>query len=157
MESDKNVQLKIAEVLRKIGRKECFEKAELLANLENNSSRLNLRSIGLRDNEVQQLATVLRDMERKRDATIDSISFSYNTLLKDKGVIALITSLPISIRELGFVNCGIEEKGGQALLSWMRNAPNLKMMCAEQNSFSDKLKSAFRKFSIDNPDILLVV
>jgi hypothetical protein len=157
MEQDKNSQLRVAEILRSFDRKECFEKAELLANSEHKSSSLNLRNLGLKATEVLELAFVLKDIENKGGSTIDSISFSYNSSLEDKGAVTLIKSLPISIRELGFVNCGIGENGGQELLNWMRNAPSLKMICAEQNLFSDKLKSNFIKFSVENPQIIVVV
>lgn len=157
MKQHKNIQSKIAEVLRRIGRKECLEKAELLTGSENKSSSLNLRSLGLIHTEAMQLALVLKEIESKGNSKIDSISFSYNSSLKDKGAVTLIKSLPISIRELGLVNCGIGETGGQELLNWVKSAPNLKMICAELNSFSDKLKSDFRKFSIQNPQIIVVV
>ncbi len=157
MDQDKNIQSKIAGILRKIGRKECIEKAELLIDSENKSNGLNLRSLGLRAAEVMQLALVLKDIEKTGNPKIDSISFSYNSLLKDKGAIIIIKSLPISIRELGFVNCGIEDSGGQELLNWMKNAPNLSMVCAERNSFSDKLKSDFAKFGIEYPNVIVVV
>ena len=157
MNHDKNIQSKIAEILRNIGRKECLEKAEFLLDSENQSSSLNLRSLGLNATEVIQLAGVIKDVEKEGNAKIDSISFSYNNSLKDKGAVTLIKSLPISIRELGFVNCGIGDNGGQELLDWMRNALNLRMMCAEQNLFSDQLKLDFKKFSIENPKIMVVV
>lgn len=107
--------------------------------------------------EVIQLASLFKEMEHNGNSDIDSISLSYNHSLKDEGVVALMNSLPISIRELGLVNCGIGETGGQELFKWVKNAPDLKMICAEQNSFSDKLRSDFMNFSIQNPQIIVVV
>jgi hypothetical protein len=157
VDQPKNIQSRIAGILRKTGRRECLEKAALLENSEQNSSRLHLRNLGLLPEEVMQIASVFKEMERSGNFNIDSISFSYNHSLRDEGAVALIKSLPISIRELGLVNCGIGETGGQELYNWIKNAPNLKMICAEQNSFSDKLRSDFMNFSIQNPQIIVVV
>ncbi len=157
MKQHKNIQWKVAEILRGTGRTECIQKAEALANSENNSSSLNLRSLNLKHNDAMQLASVIKEIDSIEHSIIDSISFSYNDSLKDEGAITLIKSLPPSIRELGLVDCGIGEAGGQELLNWVKRAPNLKMICAELNSFSDKLKSDFRKFSIQNPQIIVVV
>jgi hypothetical protein len=153
MEPHQSIQSAIAGLLRRTGRKECLEKAALLETSEHNSSSLNLRRLGLTHTEVTQLALVLKET----DSSIDSISFSYNHSLKDEGAIALIKALPLSVRELGFVNCGMGESGGQELLNWVKKAPNLKMICAELNSFSEKLKSDFMTFSIQNPQIMVVV
>ena len=154
MDQRKSSSYKIADVLINIGRKECLEKAELLLNSEQNSKILNLRSLDLETSEAEPLALVLYE---NQNTDVESISFSYNSSLKDEGAVALIKSSPHSIRELGFVNCGMGDIGGQALLNWMRDAPHLKMMCAELNHFSDKLKSEFKRFSMENRQILVVV
>lgn len=157
MDQDKNIPSRVAEILRKTGRKECMEKAQLLIHSENKSTNLNLRDLGLRATEAEQLALVLMDIEKNGSPKVDSISFSYNHFLKDEGAVTLIKSLPISTRELGFVDCGIEESGGRELLNWIKKAPNLSMLCAEQNSFSDQLKSEFVRFSMEHPKVMVVV
>lgn len=157
MRGDKNIHYSLAEILRNIGRKECLEKAEFLERSNSQNTSLSLRDLGLKASEIQQLAIVIGDIGKKSEVIIDSISFSYNSLLKDEGAITLIKSLPKSLCELGLVNCGIEEVGGQALLDWVQNAPNLKMICAEDNSFSNNLKLDFKKFSKENPEIIVVI
>lgn len=90
-------------------------------------------------------------------SAIDSISFSYNHTLGDEGAISIIHSLPPSIRELGLVDCGIGDRGGRALLDWMRKSAHLTMICTEQNEFSESLKLDFIKFRNENPTILVIV
>lgn len=157
MIEQQNIHLRVAEVLRDLGRKECIETAALLAHSDKHNRRLHLRSLSLSSDEAALVAIALKGNEATGDTNIESISFSHNRGLGNDGAIALINALPISIRELGFVNCGIRVLGGQELLRWMESATNLKMMCAEQNSFSDKLKSEYHKFSIANPQIMVVV
>ena len=64
--------------------------------------------------------------------------------------------LPKSILEIGLVNCGINDIGGAEILNWMRSASSLRMICIEQNNFSENLKSEFKQFSNHNPQILVV-
>lgn len=88
---------------------------------------------------------------------IESISFSYNPLLGDKGTIEIANNLPKTIREIGLVGCGISDTGGKELLKKFKEFKNLKMLCMEQNNLTDLVKEEFKKFSENNPQILVVV
>lgn len=114
----------------------------------------NFRSLGLSLPAIVSIADILK--REKENQAITSISFSYNRLLGDAGAIALAQSLPDSIREVGLVDCRIGEKGGTALLDWIKEAPNLKMICVEQNQFSDALRMAFREVSKERPNTRVV-
>lgn len=94
---------------------------------------------------------------KEHSPSITSISFSYNPYFGDEGVIIFVKNLPLSIQKIGLVDCGLSNKGGSALLKWIKQAPNLKMICIEQNNFSQKLKAEFHMFAKDNPNILLVI
>lgn len=69
----------------------------------------------------------------------------------------LANALPPSIREIGLVDCGICDQGGKAMLDWMQSAPDLRMICMEQNSFSKDLKMEFQVFREAHPGILVMV
>ncbi len=152
--SKKNIQQKSAAVLRKIGSKACIEKARTLESTAAQMTSFNFRSLGLSTSAILSIAGILR--QEKDSQAITSISFSYNRLMGDAGAIALAQSLPDSIREVGLVDCRIGEKGGTALLDWIKEAPNLKMICIEQNQFSDALRVAFREVGKEKPNVLVV-
>lgn len=148
-------QEKLISTLREIGSAKCLEKS---TEIENSSSirSLHLRSLDLTASEVLLLANCLRPNGFSEDSLIESISFSYNFKLGDKGAISLAKNLPSSIREIGLVNCGITDEGGIALLEWMKKTPHLRVVCIEGNNFSQKIKESFQKFSKTHPHIVFV-
>ena len=146
---------KIANVLRTIGNSKCLIKAKRLEADSFRSRALNLRDLGLEQRHIIAVADVIR--HEKDSYPITSISFSYNTLMGDIGATALAKSLPTALSEMGLVDCGIGDIGGYTILNWMKSATHLNMICMEQNTFSDKLKSEFRAFKAHHPDIVVVV
>lgn len=156
MTNNKNIQKGIAKILRKIGTQKCLKKAEIIERESSSESSLHLRDLALNSTNIIDIANCLN---QKRDSGLHflkSISFSYNPLLGDSGATVVIKNLPQSISEIGLVNCGISDLGGIEILNWMRNSPNLRMICMEQNNFSKKLKLEFDKFSAANPRVLVV-
>lgn len=75
----------------------------------------------------------------------------------DLGTIALVENLPQSVVEMGLVGCGIGDEGGKALLNWMTQSPNLKMVCIENNDFSADMIKQFHELSAQKPYMMLVV
>jgi hypothetical protein len=148
-------QNKIVNTLRKIGSVKCLEKATEIENAPS-LSNLHLRSLDLTASEVILLVKCLRPDVNSENSLIESISFSYNSKLGDEGAISLAKNLPVSIREMGLVSCGVNDEGGTALLEWMKKAPHLRMVCIEGNNFSHKIKNSFRKFRILRPHVLFV-
>ena len=151
-----NIQIAVGNVLRMIGSEKCLERAKNLARESSSISKLHLRDLGLNSSNVIVIANCFKEEIESEHHFIKSVSFSYNHLLGDLGAIALAKNLPKSICEVGLVNCGIGDIGGIELLNWMRSSSNLRMICIEQNGLSEKLRSAFRKFSVDNPQVLVV-
>ena len=148
---------KIALVLRKTGNSKCIEKAKNLENDGDETRTLNLRKLSLMPNDIIAIADILKQ-EKDSDASfIKSISFSYNNLIGDLGATALARNLPSSIAEIGLVDCGIGDKGGNEMLKWIKNSTHLEMICMEQNNFSDKLKMEFEAFKGNNPQITVVI
>jgi len=145
---------KIAHILRKIDRLECLKKAKTLENDKSQTSILNLRNLGLKTIDILAITDVL-EKDTNRNA-IKSISFSYNHLIRDVGAALIVKSLPPSICEIGLVGCGISDKGGTEILNWIKKSTHIRMICVEQNNFSDKLKMEFQVFKKDNPKITVV-
>jgi hypothetical protein len=116
---------------------------------------MNLRNLGLQASDITRIAKVLES--EKYTGLIKTISFSYNELIGDKGASEIARSLPVSICEIGLVGCGVGDKGGLEILNEIKTLPNLKMICIEQNDFSDQLKMEFNLFKRNNPQIRVVV
>lgn len=140
-------------VLRTIGNVKCLQKAVALENQQDPIVSLNLRDLSLSPSNIE----VIVDCLKEANGPLASISFSYNSALGDLGAVALSKSLSSHVSEIGLVNCGIGDLGGFAVLNWMKNATQLRMICIEQNDFSEQLKSKFRQFSNDHPHVLVVV
>ena len=151
-----NRSIQIANILRKVGNKSCLAKAEMLEKESPPMSFLALRSLDLNASNVISIASCLKQEKEDPNHLLKSISFSYNLLLGDDGAIALTEHLPDTICEIGLVNCGINDRGGMEVLNWIISLPNLQMICIEQNNFSETLRSEFRKFNGDNPQVLVV-
>jgi hypothetical protein len=150
------MQKEIVSALREIGNKKCLEKAEVLENESPSIKSLNLRSLELDSSDIITIAACLNQGGNHEKNTINSISFSYNYSLGDSGATTLAKSLPKSICEIGLVDCGIGDVGGFEILAWMRNSTRLRMICMEQNHFSERLRFELEKFSRGNPQILVV-
>ncbi len=157
MKYQNSINIKVAAILRSIGSKDCLITAESLENTKGQSDMLNLRNLGLTSSDIITIANTLSELLSENKNAIRSISFSYNYLLGDRGAIALAKALPYSICEIGLVNCGIGDSGGRELLKWAKNAEHLRMLCIEQNDFSENLKMEFRNFSNSQSKILVVV
>lgn len=145
----------LTKILRTIGNSECLEKSKQLASDDNQTSTLNLRNLSLKSIDITAIAPVLN--QEYSNAPLKSISFSYNRLIGDEGVTVLIKSLPISLQEIGLVDCGIGDNGGRDILNFVRTLPQLKMICIERNNFSNKLKQEYKTFGNNNPTITVVV
>lgn len=144
----------IEKLIKKKEETSAFLKSETLDNRVSKAGILNLRNLRLDHNDIQAIANII-ELNNNR-FQIKSISFSYNKLIGDEGATLLAEKLPKSIYELGLVDCGIGDKGGIAILHWMRKSETLQMVCIEQNNFSDKLKSAFNQFKKNNPKVMFV-
>ena len=127
-----------------------------MSNTLGQSSSLSLRNLGLNTTEITQIANCFKTAEQE-SPLIRSISFSYNHAMGDLGAIALADTLPKSLEEIGLVGCGIGDAGGEALLKWMRESPNLKMACIENNNFSRDIITQFNHLSAQRSHMLVVV
>lgn len=147
----------IAKVLRKTDNLNCLKRAETLEADGSQTGILNLRNLGLNPTDAVAIADILKQDKINNSDFIQSISFSYNNLIADGGAIAIIESLPLSISEIGLVDCGIGDEGGIEILNWMRKSTNLQMICAEQNNFSDTQRKEFMLFKNHYPRIMVDV
>ena len=146
----------LAVILRSINNKKCLQKAIDLEEKLSQIKTLSLRNLGLNPDNLNSILIWLKKHSAADDKHLESLSFSYNNSIGDQAVFSLVNNLPSSLQEIGLVDCGISDTGGTEILNWMRNSPQLQMICIEGNNFSENLKSEFRKFKADNPQVCFV-
>ncbi|WP_430411211.1 hypothetical protein [Kordia sp.] len=115
---------------------------------------LALRAKWLNTADVTCIMNVFKNY--KGHIPVKTLSLSYNVEIGDKGAILVAESLPKSIESIGLVGCGIKDAGGEAILSWIKGATQLKMICIENNNFSTQLQQKYSDFAKRNPTILVV-
>lgn len=149
----------LAKALRLIGGPVCFTAADNLeANQSNSDSvHLHLRCAGLEASDAMVIAGALNSLPRTSYSELVSMSLSYNFTLGDAGAIAMAQSLPPTIRELGLVNCGIGDAGGEALLRWAEQANGLRILCIEENQISEGIKLRMVKLMHRKAELWIIV
>jgi len=145
----------IARILLKKSNEKHLIKAKLL-NSKKEIKSLNLRDLELNTADIISIANLFKVENEANNCSIKSLSLSYNKQIGNDGAIALSEHLPKSLCELGFVDCGISDNGGNAILKQLKKLPNLEMICIEGNNFSETLKNEFYKFKQNNPRIVIV-
>jgi hypothetical protein len=81
---------------------------------------------------------------------------SFNQDLKDDGVIAILDQIPKTTSVIAFVECGITDKAGQAIIDWASKANNLDGIYIEGNIFSKNMEAKFQKLRIDNRNLTVL-
>ena len=118
---------------------------------------LHLRSANLSSAQIERIAEAILAVHRQDGPALHSFSLSYNTHVKDQGMLSLVKMLPPTVTELGLVQCGIGDLGGEALVAWASGAPKVHMLCVEQNAFSTAIKAKLVKLGRERPGMLVVV
>jgi hypothetical protein len=132
--------------------------AETLLSLKNGelSYDLHLRDADLNLNQIKSIAEAIKTVHENGGPSLQSFSMSYNSNLGDEGVLILIKSLPQTITEIGLVQSGIGDKGGEALIGWAANAKQLRWLCIEGNIFSNDIKDRLRELGQERNDLLVI-
>ncbi|MFT6153711.1 MAG: hypothetical protein ACJAYK_001604 [Crocinitomicaceae bacterium] len=132
--------------------------AETLLSLKNGESSydLHLRDADLNLNQIKSIAEAIKTVHENGGPSLQSFSMSYNSNLGDEGVLILIKSLPQTITEIGLVQSGIGDKGGEALIGWAANAKQLRWLCIEGNIFSNDIKDRLRELGQERNDLLVI-
>lgn len=145
--------------LRSIGKPICTDAADRLAKSTgiNAGFDLHLRNAKLNEADARVLATGLLRSAAGDGLVLRSFSASFNPGLSDNGAEALIEAFPETITELGLVGCSIGDAGGRVILRWAQTAPELRMICIEDNRFSDGMRSKLNDLASQGRQILVVV
>jgi len=149
----------LARALRETGKAVCVREASRLEKLSASTSELDLhlRNATLDVQDALNIAQALRASAAQSRVAIRSFSVSYNPELQDAGIATLIKALPSTVTELGVVGCEIGDVGGDILLVWAQSAPELRMICLEQNQLSNEMRQRFLTLGKQRSDLLVVV
>jgi hypothetical protein len=71
--------------------------------------------------DTKKFANAINKVSQNNGPKLHTLSMSFNQDLKDDGVINILNQIPITT----FVECGITDKAGQAIIDWAANTNNL--------------------------------
>lgn len=143
------------QVLHEKGISFSLEKINTIQQGLYNSNFFHLRDLALNAEDISPIMDIILKANSQRQTK--SISFSFNPLIGDEGAIIIANKIPKTVTEIGLVKCEIGDEGGKELLKKIKQMPDLRMLCIEQNKFSNKLKTEFNQFRKNNPHILVIV
>jgi hypothetical protein len=148
----------LTNALRSINNSVCEKAADNLLLLKNNKSNydLHLRNAKLNHNGIKVILEAIKVVHDENGPSLRSFSMSYNSNLRDEGVLILVKALPSTVTEIGLVGCGFGDKGAEALMTWVPNAPKLHWLCIEQNDFSKNIKNRLMTLAKERAGLLVV-
>ena len=115
-----------------------------------------IRKANLNIKDAKNIATAIKKIDQNKGPQLGTISMSFNEDLKDEGVINLLNHIPLTTSVIAFVECGITDKAGQAIIDWAAKANNLNGIYIEGNDFSKDMEEKFEKLRADNPRLTVL-
>ena len=131
-------------------------KALKLISANSKSYDLIIRKANLNLEDAKKIANAINRVDQKKGPKLHTISMSFNQDLKDDGVIAILDQIPKTTSVIAFVECGITDKAGQAIIDWAFKANNLDGIYIEGNTFSKIMEAKFEKLRIDNRNLTVL-
>ena len=161
LNAEENPQMTLAtlvNVLKSTQNAVCQTAAAKLMLLHENSLDydLHLRNANLSSMQIEHIAAAIQAIHSQGGPALHSVSLSYNKV-SDQVMVSLIKRLPPTVTEVGLVQCGLSDLGGEALLAWAFGATKLQILCVEQNAFSQPLRAKFSALRQRRPGLLVVV
>jgi hypothetical protein len=115
-----------------------------------------IRKANLNIEDAKNIATAIKKIDQNKGPQLGTISMSFNEDLKDEGVITLLNHIPLTTSVIAFVECGITDKAGQAIIDWAAKANNLNGIYIEGNDFSKDMEEKFEKLRVDKPRLTVL-
>ena len=115
-----------------------------------------IRKANLNIKDAKNIATAIKKIDQNKGPQLGTISMSFNEDLKDEGVITLLNHIPLTTSVIAFVECGITDKAGQAIIDWAAKTNNLNGIYIEGNDFSKDMEEKFEKLRADNPRLTVL-
>ena len=127
-----------------------------LISANSKSYDLIIRKANLNLEDAKKIANAINRVDQKKGPKLHTISMSFNQDLKDDGVIAILDQIPKTTSVIAFVECGITDKAGQAIIDWASKANNLDGIYIEGNICSKNMEAKFEKLRIDNRNLTVL-
>ena len=107
--------------------------------------------------DASTIANSFYNISKKELSRLCSFSLSYNTQIGNAGIMSLVKALPLSIHEIGFVDCGFGYQGAQALLGMIKKSPLLHTLCIEGNHIPKNVRNKFLELNQENPHLSIYI
>ena len=132
--------------------------ANSLKAIDNNDKSYDLviRKANLDINDAKNIANAIKKIQQNNGPKLHTISMSFNENLNDEGIITLLNHLPLTTSVIAFVECGITDEAGQAIIDWSTKTNNLNGIYIEGNNFSKDMEEKFEKLRTDNPSLTVL-
>ena len=73
------------------------------------------------------------------------------------GAAAILIALPKHIEELGMVGCDLDDRTGSHLIKFIKQSKYLKMVCVEENNFSQKMRAKIKNLRKQQSKCTIIV
>ncbi len=148
----------LIDVLVEIKKPKSLEIANTLKMVSNNDKSYDLviRKANLTLKDAKKIANAINKVSQNNGPKLHTLSMSFNQDLKDDGVITILNQIPKTTSVIAFVECGITDKAGQAIIDWAANANNLNGIYIEGNTFSKEIEAKFEQLRTDNPRLTVL-
>jgi hypothetical protein len=115
-----------------------------------------IRKANLSLEDAKNIAKAIDKVSKNHGPKLSTISMSFNQDLKDEGVIAILSKIPKTTPVIAFVECGITDKAGQAIIDWALENNEVNGIYIEGNTFSNSMEAKFEKLRADNPQLTVL-
>jgi|TARA_B110000211_G_scaffold105887_1_gene123031 hypothetical protein len=115
-----------------------------------------IRKANLSLEDAKNIAKAIDKVSKNHGPKLSTISMSFNQDLKDEGVIAILSKIPKTTPVIAFVECGITDKAGQAIIDWALENNEVNGIYIEGNTFSNSMEAKFEKLRVDNPQLTVL-
>jgi hypothetical protein len=115
-----------------------------------------IRKANLSLEDAKNIAKAIDKVSKNNGPKLSTISMSFNQDLKDEGVIAILSKIPKTTPVIAFVECGITDKAGQAIIDWALENNEVNGIYIEGNTFSNSMEAKFEKLRVDNPQLTVL-
>jgi hypothetical protein len=115
-----------------------------------------IRKSNLSLEDAKNIAKAIDKVSKNNGPKLSTISMSFNQDLKDEGVIAILSKIPKTTPVIAFVECGITDKAGQAIIDWALENNEINGIYIEGNTFSNSMEAKFEKLRVGNPQLTIL-
>jgi hypothetical protein len=115
-----------------------------------------IRKANLSIEDAKNIANAIDKVNQNNGPNLRTLSMSFNQDLKDEGVITILNRIPKTTSVIAFVECGITDKAGQAIIDWALENKQLNGIYIEGNNFSKQMEAKFSKLRGDNPRLTVL-